>query len=50
VGPDAARPDNIVYDITPGTGVMIGVSASGWGHPVCSASAQTISKTLPAIR
>lgn len=50
VGPDAARPDNIVYDITPATGVMIGVSASGWGHPVCSAAAETISKTLAAIR
>jgi uncharacterized protein GlcG (DUF336 family) len=50
VGPDTTRPDNIVYDITPATGVMIGVSASGWGHPVCSASAVTISKQLPAVQ
>jgi uncharacterized protein GlcG (DUF336 family) len=50
VGPDAARPDNIVYDITPANGVMIGVSASGWGHPVCSAAAVTISGQLPAVR
>jgi uncharacterized protein GlcG (DUF336 family) len=50
VGPDAARPDNIVYDITPAAGVMIGVSASGWGHPVCSTMAVTISKSLPVIR
>jgi len=50
VGPDSTRPDNIVYDITPATGVMIGVSASGWGHPVCSAAAQTISTELPAVQ
>jgi uncharacterized protein GlcG (DUF336 family) len=50
VGPDATRPDNIVYDITPATGVQIGVSASGWGHPVCSATAVTISLGLPKVR
>ncbi len=50
VGPDTSRPDNIVYDITPANGVMIGVSASGWGHPVCSAAAQTISTQLPAVQ
>lgn len=50
VGPDSTRPDNIVYDITPATGVMIGVSASGWGHPVCSTAAETISKGLPTVR
>ncbi|HVU48425.1 MAG TPA: heme-binding protein [Terracidiphilus sp.] len=50
VGPDATRPDNIVYDITQASGVMIGVSASGWGHPVCSAAATSISLTLPAVR
>ena len=33
VSPDATRKDNIVYDITPQTGQMPGVSASGWGHP-----------------
>lgn len=50
VGPDSMRPDNIVYDITQATGLMMGVSSSGWGHPVCSAAAVTISKALPAVR
>jgi uncharacterized protein GlcG (DUF336 family) len=50
VGPDSTRPDNIVYDITPATGVMIGVSATGWGHPICSAAAVTISQGLPVVR
>jgi uncharacterized protein GlcG (DUF336 family) len=50
VGPDTSRPDNIVYDITPAAGLMIGVSATGWGHPVCSAAAVTISTTLPVVR
>ena len=50
VGPDSSRPDNIVFDITPASGLMIGVSASGWGHPICSPAAQTISGTLPAVQ
>jgi len=50
VGPDTTRPDNIVYDITPAPGLMIGVSASGWGHPVCSPAAVTISQQLPAVQ
>ena len=50
VGPDKQRPDNIVYDITPAAGLQIGVSASGWGHPVCSASATTTSMQLPAVQ
>lgn len=50
VGPDTTRPDNIVYDIVPASGVMIGVSTSGWGHPVCSPAAQTISGQLPAVQ
>jgi uncharacterized protein GlcG (DUF336 family) len=50
VGPDSSRPDNIVYDITPASGVMIGTSASGWGHPVCSAAAQAIAGSLPAVQ
>ena len=49
VSGDPTRPDNIVYDITPAPGVMIGVSASGWGHPVCSATATTIAGQLPVI-
>ena len=50
VSGDAARPDNIVYDITPQAGQQEGVSASGWGHPKCSAAATTIATTLPATR
>ena len=49
VGPDAARPDNIVYDITAAPGLAMGVSASGWGHPACSPAATTISGQLPPI-
>jgi uncharacterized protein GlcG (DUF336 family) len=47
VSPDASRKDNIVYDITPQAGQMPGVSASGWGHPECSASATMIAGNLP---
>ena len=49
VSGDAARPDNIVYDITNAPGLGIGVSAGGWGHAACSAAATNISKSLPAI-
>jgi uncharacterized protein GlcG (DUF336 family) len=49
VSGDAARPDNIVYDITLAAGVSIGVSASGWGHPACSAAATAIAAGLPAV-
>ena len=47
VSADATRKDNIVYDITPQPGQMPGVSASGWGHPVCSDAAKTIAAGLP---
>jgi uncharacterized protein GlcG (DUF336 family) len=47
VSGDAARPDNIVYDITPQAGQMPGVSAGGWGHPACSAGATAIAAGLP---
>jgi uncharacterized protein GlcG (DUF336 family) len=50
VSGDAARPDNIVYDITPQGGQMPGVSAGGWGHAACSATATAIAATLPATR
>jgi uncharacterized protein GlcG (DUF336 family) len=50
VGPDATRPDNIVYDITPQAGQMPGISASGWGHPSCSAAATGIAAGLPPVR
>jgi uncharacterized protein GlcG (DUF336 family) len=49
VGPDAARPDNIIFDITPAPGLQSGVSASGWGHPACSPAATTVAGKLPAI-
>jgi len=49
VGPDASRPDNIVYDITPQSGQMPGISAGGWGHPTCSAAATSIAATLPVV-
>ena len=47
---DSRRPDNIVYDVTPQTGQMPGVSTGGWGHPACSAAATSISGVLPVIR
>lgn len=50
VSGDPTRPDNIVYDITPQAGQMPGVSAGGWGHPVCSAAATGIAATLPVVR
>jgi hypothetical protein len=50
VSGDATRPDNIVYDIANPTGFPIGVSASGWGHPVCSTAATTIASQLPAVQ
>lgn len=49
VSGDAARPDNIVYDITPQTGQMPGISASGWGHPACSPAATAIAGTLDPV-
>jgi uncharacterized protein GlcG (DUF336 family) len=50
VSGDATRPDNIVYDITPQPGQMPGVSASGWGHPACSAAATAIAAALPPTK
>jgi uncharacterized protein GlcG (DUF336 family) len=50
VSGDATRPDNIVYDITNASGLQIGASASGWGHPVCSGAAMTIAGELPVVR
>lgn len=50
VSGDSDRPDNIVYDITPQTGQQEGVSASGWGHPACSATATSIAASLPKTR
>jgi len=50
VSGDTSRPDNIVYDITTPAGFPAGVSASGWGHPVCSAAATQIAAQLPVTR
>jgi uncharacterized protein GlcG (DUF336 family) len=50
VSGDPARPDNIVYDITPQPGQMPGNSAGGWGHPACSAAATAIAAALPATK
>lgn len=50
VSGDPARPDNIVYDITSQLGQQEGTSASGWGHPACSADATAIAATLPVTR
>jgi uncharacterized protein GlcG (DUF336 family) len=50
VSPDAARPDNIVYDITPQPGQMPGNSASGWGHPECSPVATKLALGLPPTK
>ncbi len=46
VSGDAARPDNIVFDITPQAGQMPGVSASGWGHPHCGPGPAAAEKAL----
>ena len=50
VSGDGTRPDNIVYDITAQAGQQEGVSASGWGHPACSAAATLLSESLPMTR
>lgn len=47
-GIDAARPDNIIYDITPNPAGGAGNSASGFGHPEClNVGDQTL---LPAVQ
>jgi uncharacterized protein GlcG (DUF336 family) len=47
VSGDAARPDNIIYDVTPNAGGT-GVSAGGFGHPKCiNTGDQT---ALPAVQ
>jgi uncharacterized protein GlcG (DUF336 family) len=49
VSGDPQRPDNIVYDITPQAGQQEGVSAGGFGHPVCSDTVEDIASNLPPI-
>lgn len=48
VSGDAARPDNIVYDITPNKDGGTGISAKGFGHPTCINTADPTA--LPAVR
>lgn len=49
VSGDAARPDNIVYDITAPSTQMEGVSKGGFGHPACTPAATTIAAGLPVV-
>jgi uncharacterized protein GlcG (DUF336 family) len=48
VSGDPARPDNIVFDITPNLDGGTGVSAGGFGHPTCLNTSG--SGTLPAVQ
>jgi uncharacterized protein GlcG (DUF336 family) len=48
VSGDAARPDNIIYDITPNPNGGTGISAGGFGHPTCINTADP--SGLPAVR
>jgi len=48
VSGDSARPDNIIYDITPNPNGGTGISAGGFGHPTCINYADP--KLLPAVR
>jgi uncharacterized protein GlcG (DUF336 family) len=47
VSGDPARPDNIVYDITPNPGGGAGISAGGFGHPTCLNTQSPVG--LPAV-
>jgi uncharacterized protein GlcG (DUF336 family) len=47
VSGDAARPDNIIYDIAPNPNGGTGISAGGFGHPSCINTASPA--TLPAV-
>ena len=48
VSGDAARPDNIVFDITPNPNGGTGNSAGGFGHPTCLNTSG--SGSLPAVQ
>ncbi len=48
VSGDAARPDNIIFDITPNPFGGTGVSAGGFGHATCLNTSG--SSTLPAVQ
>jgi uncharacterized protein GlcG (DUF336 family) len=47
VSGDAARLDNIVYDIIAQPGQQEGISAGGFGHPACSPAATAVAASLP---
>src|SRR5207249_3545012 len=48
VSGDSARPDNIVFDITPNPNDGTGISAGGFGHPTCPNTSG--STTLPPVQ
>ena len=48
VSGDPARPDNIIFDITPNPQGGTGISAGGFGHPTCLNTSG--SDTLPPVR
>lgn len=48
VSGDAARPDNIIYDIVANPAGGVGVSAGGFGHPTCLNTGNQLA--LPAVR
>jgi uncharacterized protein GlcG (DUF336 family) len=48
VSGDPARPDNIVFDITPNPNGGTGISAGGFGHPSCPNTSG--SNTLPPVQ
>ena len=45
---DPARPDNIIFDITPNPYGGTGISAGGFGHPTCLNTSG--SNTLPPVQ
>lgn len=49
VSGDSARPDNIVFDITPNPNGGTGISADGFGHPICLYQ-PAAPNTLPAVQ
>ncbi len=48
VSGDPARPDNIIFDITPNPNGGTGISAGGFGHPTCPNTGG--SSTLPVVQ
>jgi len=48
VSGDPARPDNIIFDITPNPDGGTGISAGGFGHPTCLNASG--SDTLPPVQ